>query len=85
MQLTVSLPDLPPGGRLYADAIERLGFLNQSGIESSALTFTEIVHGCPWADETDRNVIKQMSAAYLSGLKMTDPFAISPMDKQDNA
>ena len=63
------------------DAIDRLGFLNQSGIESSALTFTEIVHGCPWADETDRNVIKEMSVAYISGLEMTDPFAISPVDK----
>ena len=76
------LPPLPPGGQLYVEALRRLGFIDQNGMGSSALTYTEITNGCPWADQRDRDVICGMSAAYLSGLKMTDPFAKSPIEKQ---
>jgi len=79
-QIGWRLPDIPAGGELYVNALQYLGFVDQSGMQTAPLNFAEIVAGCPWADDRDRGVIKGMSREYVRGLNMTDPFARSPLE-----
>ncbi|MEL6170498.1 MAG: hypothetical protein AAFR02_00595 [Pseudomonadota bacterium] len=78
--MRVDLPDIPAGGEIYVQALKRLGFLDQSSMQSTALSYTEIAHGCPWATEQDRHIIRSMSAAYLRGVTTTNPFGRSPIE-----
>lgn len=76
------VPDIPTGGEMYITALSRLGFVDQTGMQVAPLTFTEIIAGCPWATDRDRGVIREMSAGYARGLRMTDPMRRAPMDTE---
>lgn len=76
------LPDIPDGGDIYVTAFEALGRNVGYGFGPVALPYQEIAAGAPWADERDRHLIRSMSQAYISGIKLgTDPLAIPPMDQ----
>lgn len=76
----LSMPDLPIGGIVYVEALSAMGFCQSNGFGNVPLPFSEIVAACPWADEQDRHLLRQMSAAFVSGLAMTDPLARPPYE-----
>lgn len=81
-QLGWTLPDLPPGAELFIEALDTLGYADQTGMSLTPLMFTEIAHGAPWASHQDRLLIRKMSRAYCVGVNLTSPFSMSPMEKE---
>ena len=75
------LPPLPFEATIYAEALTDLGVVQSNGMGIGALPYAEIAAGAPWADGTDRKLIRDMSKAYLAGTQHgKDAFAIPPWD-----
>ena len=76
------LPKLPAGADLYVGAFEDLGRSLNVGFGPVPLSYQEITSGAYWMKDKEKKLIRQMSIAYLTGMREAeDPLAVPPMER----
>jgi hypothetical protein len=56
-----------------------LGPCHSNGFGMVKHSYSEIALAAPWADERERRAIRDMSGAYIDGVRLgEDPFGIAP-------
>jgi hypothetical protein len=78
------LPEVDSAASDYLALFTRVGPAHSSGMGLSPVSYSEIALAAPWADESERNLIRDMSASYLEGTSFgEDPFAMHPMSQAE--